>query len=200
MKRPPSEEAPSAAPLVRTDQQEDGAPKGAVPPERTFPDGARIAGRYQVLRFIAKGTQGEVYAVEDLSLHEHVALKTIHPERASRPDALYRFKDKLRLARRVTHPNVCRVFDLGEHPAAQGPSGESHPVMFLTMELLEGETLQAYVARNGHIHPEQILALAEQMASALDAAHAVQIIHRDFKSSNVVLMPSPASRRASGWW
>lgn len=173
MKRPPSDEA--------------------VPPERTFPDGARIAGRYEVLRFIAKGNQGEVYAVEDLSLHEHVALKTIHPERASHPDALYRFKDELRLARRVTHPNVCRVFDLGEHPAVQGASGKSHPVMFLTMELLEGETLQAYVARSGRLPPEQILALAEQMASALDAAHAVQIIHRDFKSSNVVLMPSVAS-------
>jgi eukaryotic-like serine/threonine-protein kinase len=193
MKRPPSEEAHSIVTLVRNDREENGAPKQPIPSERTFPDGARIAGRYQVLRFIAKGSQGEVYAVEDLSLHERVALKTIHPERASRLDALNRFKDELRLARRVTHPNVCRVFDLGEHPGSQEPTGESHPVMFLTMELLEGETLQAYIARNGRIPPEQILPLAEQMASALDAAHAARIIHRDFKSSNVVLMPSPSS-------
>lgn len=193
MKRPRSEEAHSTVSFARTDREELGAPKGPDLPERTFPDGVRIAGRYQVLRFIAKGSQGEVYAVEDLSLHECVALKTIHPERASRPDALYRFKDELRLARRVTHPNVCRVFDLGEHLAVQEPSGKSHPVMFLTMELLEGETLQAYVARNGRLPPEQILPLAEQMASALDAAHAARIIHRDFKSSNVVLIPSPAS-------
>jgi serine/threonine protein kinase/tetratricopeptide (TPR) repeat protein len=193
MKRPPSEEAHATVTLFRNDREETGAQKDPVSSERTFPDGARIAGRYQVLRFIAKGSQGEVYAVEDLSLHECVALKTIHPERASRPDALQRFKDELRLARRVTHPNVCRVFDLGEHPTSQEPAGEPHPVMFLTMELLEGETLQSYVARNGRIPPEQILPLAEQMASALDAAHAARIIHRDFKSSNVVLMPSPSS-------
>jgi len=193
MKRPPSEEVHSTETSGQNGRRAEGALKGSAPPERTFLDGARIAGRYQVLRFIAKGSQGEVYAVEDLSLHECVALKTIHPERASRPDALLRFKDELRLARRVTHPNVCRVFDLGEHPGAQEGTGDPHPVMFLTMELLEGETLQAYVARKGRIPPDQILPLAEQMASALDAAHAARIIHRDFKSSNVVLIPSPSS-------
>jgi serine/threonine protein kinase/tetratricopeptide (TPR) repeat protein len=152
-----------------------------------------IAGRYRVLRFIAAGSQGEVYAVEDCALRERVALKTIRMELASRPEVLRRFKDELRLARRVTHPNVCRVFDLGEHWGEQGREGGAQPVTFLTMELLEGETLQAYVKRNGQIPPDQLLPMAEQMASALDAAHEARIIHRDFKSSNVVLLPSQSS-------
>jgi serine/threonine protein kinase/tetratricopeptide (TPR) repeat protein len=160
---------------------------------RTFPDGALVAGRYRVVRFIAEGNRGEVYEAEDLLLREHIALKTLRPEHASRPEVLKQFKRELRLARRVTHPNVCRVFDLGEHRGGAGPDSRSRAVTFLTMELLQGETLREYVGRHGRIPPEQFLPLAEQMASALDAAHMARIIHRDFKSGNVVLLPSPNS-------
>jgi serine/threonine protein kinase/tetratricopeptide (TPR) repeat protein len=160
---------------------------------RTFPDGMVVAGRYRVVRFIAEGGRGEVYEVEDLSLHEHVALKTVRPELAFHPEVLQQFKLELRLARRVTHPNVCRVFDLGEHRDERGPGGSPRTVTFLTMELLPGQTLREYVVRHGRIPPDQFLPLAEQMASALDAAHGARIIHRDFKSSNVVLLDTPGA-------
>ncbi len=165
----------------------------APPVLRTFPDGMVVAGRYRVVRFIAEGGRGEVYEVEDLSLHERVALKTIRPELASHLEILDQFKRELRLARRVTHPNVCRVFDLGEHRDDLGPERSPRAVTFLTMELLPGQTLREYVVRYGRIPPDQILPLAEQMASALDAAHVARIIHRDFKSSNVVLLQAPGA-------
>jgi tetratricopeptide (TPR) repeat protein len=92
------------------------------------------------------------------------------------------------MARRVTHPHVCRVFDLGEHHYG---GDESEPgLTFLTMELLEGETLHEYLARHGRLPPDEVLVLAGQMAAALDAAHAAQVIHRDFKSSNVMRVPA----------
>ena len=153
--------------------------------ERAFAAGELVAGRYRVERFIARGGMGEVYAAEDLSLNEHVALKAIRPTLAATPEALLRFKRELRLARRVTHANVCRVFDIGEH-------GAPSPLLFFTMELLVGRTLHEQLVQQGRLPPEQVLRLAEQMAAALDAAHAAQIVHRDFKSGNVMLVPTAA--------
>ncbi|MGZ3459558.1 MAG: protein kinase domain-containing protein, partial [Archangium sp.] len=159
---------------------------------QAFAEGAVLAGRYRVVRFIARGGMGEVYAAEDLSLHEPVALKTIRSELAVTSEALLRFKRELRLARRVTHANVCRVFDIGEHEAEPEAGHAPSRTIFFTMELLEGPTLYEQLILHGRMPPEQVLHLAEQMAAALDAAHAAQIIHRDFKSSNVMLVPAPS--------
>ncbi|AKJ01780.1 serine/threonine protein kinase [Archangium gephyra] len=161
------------------------------PPRQAFSEGTEVAGRYRVERFLSRGGMGEVYAAEDLSLHEPVALKTIRPELAATPEALLRFKRELRLARRVTHPNVCRVFDIGEHEVVPQEGGTPYRIVFLTMELLAGRTLHEQLVRHGRMPPEQVLRLAEQMAGALDAAHAAQIIHRDFKPGNVMLVPTP---------
>jgi len=158
-------------------------------PSRNFSEGDVVAGRYRVVRFLSAGAMGEVYAVEDLSLHERVALKTIRPEVAGSPESLARFKRELRMARRVTHPNVCRVFDLGEHRFSEDASEVG--LSFLTMELLEGETLYEYRVRKGRLPPDEVLRLAEQMAAGLDAAHSAQVIHRDFKSNNVMRVRSP---------
>ncbi|HSP79062.1 MAG TPA: serine/threonine protein kinase, partial [Myxococcaceae bacterium] len=124
---------------------------------RAFSEGEVVAGRYQVVRFLSEGSMGEVYAVEDLSLRERVALKTIRPEAAGTPEALERFKRELRLARRVTHPNVCRVFDIGTHRELPDEEGDVEAVMFLTMELLEGETLREHLARRGRLSPDEVL-------------------------------------------
>jgi tetratricopeptide (TPR) repeat protein len=148
-----------------------------------------VAGRYRVMGFVAEGAMGSVYAVEDQSLRERVALKTLRPSVASSPQMLKRFKRELRLARRVTHPHVCRVFDLGEHSGEAPEAGGASTFTFLTMEFLEGETLDTHLSRQGHMALEQVLLLAEQMAGALDAAHEAQVIHRDFKSGNVMLVP-----------
>jgi eukaryotic-like serine/threonine-protein kinase len=158
-----------------------------------FSAGDVLAERYRVVRFIAQGAMGAVYEAEDLRLRERVALKTIRPEIAEDAKAVDRFMREIQLARKVTHPNVCRIFDLGLHHA--GPPGQGAPeVLFLTMELLSGETLSQRIAQAGRIPPVEAFPIVAQMAAGLDAAHAEGIIHRDFKSANVILVPASGSR------
>ena len=154
--------------------------------EPTFAPEASIAGRYRVVRFIARGGMGEVYEVEDLELRERVALKTVRPESAQDAVTMERFKREIQLARKVTHPNVCRIFDVG---SAAGTS-------FLTMELLTGETLAQRLKRGGPMPPEEALPIARQIAEALYAAHSAGVVHRDLKPGNVVLVPARGGTRA----
>ena len=173
--------------------QPDTLGEGAAGPQRPLPpaEGGRafrpgdlVARRYQVIRFIARGGAGEVYEVEDLELHAKVALKTLRPEAADDEAVLARFRREINLARRITHPNVCRVYDLGMDPSPRGW------VTFLTMELLAGETLRHRIQRAGRMTAAEALPVVEQMAAALAAAHAHGVVHRDFKSDNVMLVPS----------
>jgi tetratricopeptide (TPR) repeat protein len=150
-----------------------------------FSPGDEIAGRYRIIRFIANGGMGEVYEAQDRELSERVALKTVRPDLARDERALERFRREIQLSRRVTHPNVCRIFDLFHH--ASGAAD----VTFLTMELLAGETLAEKILRDGPLGTAAALPLARQMAAALDAAHRAGIVHRDFKSANVMLVPDP---------
>ncbi|NTV80297.1 MAG: serine/threonine protein kinase, partial [Candidatus Aminicenantes bacterium] len=139
-------------------------------------------------RFIARGGMGEVYEAEDLELRESVALKTVRAEIAADSRALERFKTEVHLARKVTHPSACRIFDVFHHrDESAGPGGPD--VTFLSMELLRGETLASRLARAGRLAPGEALPLVEQMAGALEAAHRAGVIHRDFKSANVMLTP-----------
>ncbi len=159
-----------------------GAAGATAPP--IFEDGLVVAGRYRILRFLARGGMGEVYEAEDAELRERVALKTVHPSVASEEGAIERFKREIHLARKVTHPNVCRIFDVGYHAAA-----DRAPTVFLTMELLEGETLSARLKRRGRLTTEEALPIARQAAAALAAAHGAGVVHRDFKCENVFLVP-----------
>jgi serine/threonine protein kinase/tetratricopeptide (TPR) repeat protein len=153
------------------------------PPVNVFAAGDVISGRYRVLRFIAKGGMGEVYEVEDSELRTRIALKTVSLTVTPNLRVLERFKREIQLARKVTHPNVCRVFDVGHHihPA----HGE---ITFLTMELLQGETLAVRLRRQGPMTCEQALPLIHQMVLALSVAHGLGIVHRDFKPGNVMLV------------
>ena len=155
-----------------------------------FEAGSDIAGRYRVVRRIARGGMGEVYEVEDHELGGRVALKTIRPEMADEQWSVGRFRREIQLARQVTHPNVCRIFDVSYHEAGER-------VVFLTMELLAGETLADRLSRDGPLPPNRAVTLARQLASALDAAHAAGVIHRDFKSNNVMLVPLAGAPDAS---
>jgi tRNA A-37 threonylcarbamoyl transferase component Bud32 len=157
----------------------------------TFPQNALIANRYRIVRFVAEGGMGEVYEAEDLELHTRVALKTVRQEIAAHPRILERFKREILTARSVTHANVCRIFDLGVHAGSEGQK-----LTFFTMEFLEGETLSERIARAGRFSTRDALPLVSQLADALAAAHAAGIVHRDFKSPNVMLVPDGASVRA----
>ena len=151
--------------------------------------GEVLASRYKIVRLIGRGGMGEVYHAEDLELGAQIALKLLLPEVGAEPDVLDRFRREVHLARRVTHPNVCRIFDLGYHVA-----GPEHKITFLTMELLSGETLADRLSRTGRIPVEEALPLVTQMAAALAAAHEAGVIHRDFKSSNVMLAPEGGAK------
>jgi tetratricopeptide (TPR) repeat protein len=154
-----------------------------------FGPGDLVGERYRIVRLIAEGGMGEVYEAEDLALHGHVALKTIHPEIAEDAQALERFRREIHVARRVTHPNVCRIYDLGTHRVAGAGEGAAPAeVLFLTMELLLGETLSQRIARAGRLGTEEALPIVVQIVAGLEAAHSAGVIHRDFKSANVVLV------------
>jgi tetratricopeptide (TPR) repeat protein len=167
------------------------------PPPRenvTFIPGSVVADRYRVVRLLGRGGMGEVFEAEDRELHELVALKLILPRIASNPRMLQRFRREIQLARRVTHPNVCRIYDVSHH--VSHVKGQERRTSFVSMELLHGRTLAEQLRANGAMTTTEALPIARQMSAGLAAAHAASIVHRDFKSANVMLVSS-APRDAS---
>jgi eukaryotic-like serine/threonine-protein kinase len=160
------------------------SPTGEEDPDlpRLRPD-ELLAGRFSIVRFIARGGMGAVYEAEDLSLRTRVALKIIRSALLAESSALERFRREVLLARRVAHPNVCHVFEFYDARTAEGV-----PVHFLTMELLDGQTLSRHLQQRGRMTPAEALPLVVQMCDGLAAAHAEGVVHRDFKSSNVLLV------------
>jgi len=165
-----------------------GAP-GEPVPTAILPNDL-LAGRFRLIRSLGKGGMGQVFEAEDIELREHVALKAIRPEIAQDPRSIERFKREIHLARKVTHGNVCRIFDVFRHPITAPDGASAGEMIFLSMELLSGETLAERLARQGPMTAEAALPLVRQMAAALAAAHKEGIVHRDFKSQNVILVPS----------
>ena len=155
----------------------------AAKPVQSLPCGQIVAGRFEILRFLNRGGMGEVYEAWDSDLEERIALKTIRPEIASSPSATELFKREVRQARAISHVNVCRVHEAFSHEL---PSGDR--IWFLTMELLEGETLSEHLRKHGPLQSAEALEFVEQMVAGLAAAHELGIIHRDFKTSNVMLV------------
>jgi serine/threonine-protein kinase len=136
-----------------------------------------IGERYEILGLLGSGGMGSVYKARDLELDELVALKVLRPGLASAPGMLDRFRREVKLARRVAHPNVARVFDIGEG------SGEK----ILTMELIEGEPLSSLLARARRLSVEQIVTLGAAICAGLGAAHEAGVVHRDLKPDNVLV-------------
>ena len=147
-----------------------------------FP-GQVLAARYEIQQFLAVGGMGEVYSAHDLQLDQRIAIKVLAGELAT-ADQVSLLKREVQAARRIQHPNVCRVFDLVQADVARGRNA-----VFLTMELLEGETLSEKLRREGALTERQAMPLIRQMVAALAAAHQAGVIHGDFKSSNVMIVP-----------
>jgi len=154
----------------------------------TFPAGELVAGRYTIVRMLGEGGMGEVYEAEDRELGESVALKIIRPQIASDPLILQRFRREIQLARKVTHPNVCRIFDVFHHLSSSGGSTPDRRIAFVSMELLHGETLAQRLARTGRMQAAEALPIVRQLAAGLAAAHEAAIVPRDFKAANVMLV------------
>ncbi len=136
-----------------------------------------VAGRFEVLGLIGVGGMGSVYRARDVALDEMVALKVIAREIAREPGMLERFRREVKLARRVTHPNVARCFDIGQ-------DGDDR---FFTMELVDGESLGARLAREPRLTPQAVISIAMDVCAGLGAAHRAGVVHRDLKPDNVLL-------------
>jgi serine/threonine protein kinase/tetratricopeptide (TPR) repeat protein len=153
-----------------------------------FAAGEVLCGRFEIVRFIARGGTGEVYEAEDMTLRARVALKALRPELAADERVVERFRREILFSRQVTHPHVCRVYDVFQHVSSARP--QDPPRTFLTMELLQGQSLAERIASAGPMTTAEALPLAMQIASGLAAAHRAGIVHRDFKSGNVMLVPT----------
>jgi serine/threonine protein kinase len=146
-----------------------------------FAPSAFLARRFRIVRFIARGGMGEVYEAEDVELNERVALKAIRQSIASDTGRAL-FKREIQLARRIAHPNVCRIFDLAQHE----DSGAGEPVLLLSMEVIEGQTLSEYLRLQGPLTFRAALPLVEEIAAGLQAVHDAGVIHGDLKPGNVM--------------
>jgi len=142
--------------------------------------GEVLGGRYEIMQLLGEGGMGAVYKARDRELDRPVALKLIRPEMASNPSILARFKQELLLSRQVTHKNVIRIYDLGD---ADG-------VKFISMEFVEGRDLRALIQERiqekKKFSPEEAVEIIRQVCQALEAAHAVGVIHRDLKPQNIM--------------
>jgi serine/threonine-protein kinase len=136
-----------------------------------------VAGRYRIVSGLGRGGQGEVFRADDLKLEQTVALKFLPRGAESDKPWLDRFLNEVRVARTVTHPNVCRVHDVGE---AEGRH-------FLSMEYVDGEDLASLLRRIGRLPADKGLDIARQLCSGLTAAHARGVLHRDLKPANVMI-------------
>ncbi|HSA95701.1 MAG TPA: protein kinase [Acidobacteriota bacterium] len=146
-------------------------------PAQSLATGSTFAGRYQVIEELGEGGMGRVYKVLDREVGERIALKLLRPEVAARPDLIARFRDELRLARRISHKNVCRMFDLG---VADGTT-------FITMELVDGEDLKKFIRRSGRLTVPKAVAIARQVGEGLSEAHRLGVVHRDLKPQNIMI-------------
>ncbi len=136
-----------------------------------------VGGRYQILSLAGAGSMGSVYRARDTELDEIVALKFLRSDLVHAPEMLDRFRREVRLARRVAHRHVARVYDIGEHEGDK----------FLTMAFIEGEPLRALLLRARPLPAGRALSIARTICEGLAAAHAVGVIHRDLKPDNVML-------------
>ncbi len=152
------------------------------PPVPDFHPGDTFAGRYTIVDRVGAGGMGIVYKARDNELEgQVVALKIIRPALARLPAYADRFRREVKVTRRITHPNICRVHDIGEW------TGESGRILFLSMEWIEGETLQQLLKQTGMLREGRALEIAERITGALEAAHAKGVIHRDLKPGNVMI-------------
>lgn len=142
-----------------------------------FVPGAMLAERYRIVGLLGRGGMGEVYRADDLKLGQPVALKFLPDHLMSDGAALARFHREVRVARQVSHKNVCRVYDIGEVDGRH----------FLSMEYIKGEELSSFMRRIGRLPPDKGLQLARQICAGLAAAHDAGVLHRDLKPANVMI-------------
>ena len=142
-----------------------------------FLPGTKVANRYRIVSMLGRGGMGEVYRADDLRLGQTVALKFLPPELAKDQKRLEYFHNEVRLARQIAHPNVCRVYDIGEVDGQH----------FISMEYIDGEDLKTLLHRIGRFPKDKGIQIAQQLCAGLAAAHAQGVLHRDLKPANIMI-------------
>jgi len=146
-------------------------------PVRELTTGSIFAGRYQVIEELGHGGMGRVYKVHDTDIKEKIALKVLRPEIALDKETIERFSNELKLARKISHRNVCRMFDLGK---AEGTT-------FITMEFVPGEDLKKFIRKSGQLGTGRAVSIGKQVCEGLAEAHHLGIVHRDLKPQNIMV-------------
>jgi serine/threonine protein kinase len=162
----PTEVSPTRA-LSSSDSSDDGR----------FLPGTLLGDRYRIISKLGAGGMGEVYRATDLRLGQPVALKSLPEEMAQDPKVLARFHNEVRIARQVAHPNVCRVYDIGE---VEG-------IPYLSMEYVDGEDLNSLLRRIGRLPEDKALEISRKLCAGLAAAHDKGVLHRDLKPGNIMI-------------
>ncbi len=146
-------------------------------PASRFTSGTVLAERYRIIHLLGRGGMGEVYRAEDLKLHQLVALKFLPASLEQNRTRLNLFLSEVKLARAIAHPNVCRVYDVGEIDGLH----------FISMEYINGETLSSLLRRIGRVPLDKARELGQQVCQGLAAVHEQGILHRDFKPGNLMI-------------
>jgi serine/threonine protein kinase/Flp pilus assembly protein TadD len=166
-----------ATPLKRSKEVPVSFTKTLQTTKEKLTTGATFAARYQIIEELGKGGMGNVYRVLDKKLNEEVALKVIKPEISSDDRTIERFSNELRLARKIGHKNVGRMFELMEDDGTH----------FITMEYVAGEDLDSFIRRSGQLTIGKALSIARQVCEGLEEAHRLGVVHRDLKPANIMI-------------
>ena len=165
------------SPATPATEKTNPRPRPVAPSDpTTLQPGTVLAQRYEIVQILGQGGMGAVYKATDLELNRTVALKVIRPDLARDRAIVDRFKQELLLAHQVTHRNVIRIYDLSE---ADG-------MKFITMEYVEGDNLLTLLHQKKKFSPEESVEIMQQVCRALEAAHSVEVIHRDLKPQNIM--------------
>ena len=146
--------------------------------------GQVVADRYHVIKKLGEGGMGQVYLAEHVKMGRRSAIKVMNPSMVHDPDAVARFNREASNASRITHPNVCAIYDFGETPEG---------LIYLAMEFIEGEPLTDLLEREGALPVRRAAQIFTQVADALQAAHDLGIVHRDLKPDNIMLAQKKGS-------
>ena len=158
-------------------QKEIPVTKTLETPTEDLTRGTIFASRYEIIEELGKGGMGKVYRVEDKKIKEEVALKLIKPEIASDEKTIERFSNELKMARKIAHRNVCRMYDLGEEKG----------IHYITMEYVPGEDLKRLIKKVGQFSAGKTIFMAKQVCDGLAEAHRLGVVHRDLKPQNIMI-------------